>query len=294
VTRAVSLCGDLPKHASMASPLPRDVGYRARRSALRLQRWHCNDVRRDRRSVGDQVIKQANPFRVHAYRNAALVTTSRWRLTSRQMAIQRELPGIGRDLAGKVRELIEIGRSVVERLKGEVPEGLAALLRLPGLGPTRVEALHHALGVTSLEDLRRALKRGDLARQVEFGPKLAAKLAAALATPDVEHRRYGLAEVSPIAEELLAALRQVPGVGAAEIAGSFRRRVAVLAVWTTRLFPRGVRPCPKLWRSDTSRPPTLRALRYPARTARSGSDYWREAYVRHPMNTAKALSTRAK
>jgi len=173
-------------------------------------------------------IEQANPFRIRAYRNAARLLRGHKREMADLLAEGAdltELPGIGEDLAGKIRELVETGRSsALERLKGEVPAGLTALLHLPGLGPKRVDTLHQELGIASLDDLGRALQKDRVAALPGFGARLAARLKDALAGPAAGPRRYRLAEVTPIVEELSAELATVPGVDKVEVAGSYRRR----------------------------------------------------------------------
>lgn len=140
-------------------------------------------------------IQQANPFRVRAYRNAARMLRSHKREMSDLLAPDGdpdELPGSGTDLASKIRELVETGKcTMLERLVGELPKGLVVPLKLPGLGPKRVHALHHELGIALPGDLQRALKRGQLDRVSGFGAKLAARIGQALAGPATAPRRYG-------------------------------------------------------------------------------------------------------
>ena len=57
-------------------------------------------------------IKEANPFRVRAYRNASHTVRELGRelgeLINEGMALT-ELPGIGKELAAKIREIVETG-----------------------------------------------------------------------------------------------------------------------------------------------------------------------------------------
>ena len=88
-------------------------------------------------------LKGENVFRIRAYRRAAQnidglsrdVTT----LSDEELAA---IPGIGKDLVGKIREFLEKG-SVArhEELKKEIPEGVLDLLRVPGLGSEEGEAI---------------------------------------------------------------------------------------------------------------------------------------------------------
>lgn len=171
-------------------------------------------------------IKGENPFRSRAYRNAARVIERLPRsITSLLKAGEdlSELPGIGKDLAGKIAAIVTTHKfSVLDRLKRELPGDLGEIAALPGLGPKRVKLLYDKLAVRSLEDLRRAIRSGRLRELKGFGAKSEQKLAAALAKPQAE-RRFKLSEAEAEAEALLNYLRggkrdQVV------VAGSYRRR----------------------------------------------------------------------
>src|SRR6516165_776390 len=68
-----------------------------------------------------------------------------------------ELPGIGKDLAGKIATIVATHHfDVLDKLKRDLPGDLGEIAALPGLGPKRVKLLYNKLGIRSLEDLRRA------------------------------------------------------------------------------------------------------------------------------------------
>ncbi len=170
----------------------------------------------------------ANPFRVRAYRNAALSIRSSPRRMAEMVAAGEDLSrmqGIGRGIAAKITELVETGRlaslDALERNEG--PE-LADLLRIPGLGPKRVRALHECLGVRGLADLERAVREGRVASLPGFGPRTEAAILGALASGRPAERRRPWIGVEPVAETLVAFLRGLPGVHRAVPAGSYRRR----------------------------------------------------------------------
>ncbi|MGT2502123.1 DNA polymerase/3'-5' exonuclease PolX [Bradyrhizobium guangxiense] len=171
-------------------------------------------------------IKGENPFRSRAYRNAARVIERLPRsITSLLKAGEdlSELPGIGKDLAGKIAAIVTTHKfSVLDQLKRELPGDLGEIAALPGLGPKRVKLLYDKLAVRSLEDLRRAIRSGRSRELRGFGAKSEQKLAAALAKPQAE-RRFKLSDAEAEAEALLNYLRggkrdQVV------VAGSYRRR----------------------------------------------------------------------
>jgi len=105
-------------------------------------------------------IEGANPFRIRAYRNAAR-TIQELQRDVRQMVERGEtvagLPGIGTDLAGKIRDIATTGScELLHRLRQEMPAAITELLKVPGLGPKRVKTLWHDLDVQTPEQLLRA------------------------------------------------------------------------------------------------------------------------------------------
>ncbi|WP_315755161.1 MULTISPECIES: DNA polymerase/3'-5' exonuclease PolX [unclassified Bradyrhizobium] len=171
-------------------------------------------------------IKGDNPFRSRAYRNAArLIERLPKSITSLLKAGEdlSELPGIGKDLAGKIEAIVTSHKfDVLDRLKRELPGDLGEIAALPGLGPKRIKLLYDKLGVRSLEDVRRAIRSGRLRELKGFGVKSEQKLAAALAKPQAE-KRFKLSEAEAEAEALLNYLRDAKRSEMA-VAGSYRRR----------------------------------------------------------------------
>ncbi len=167
-----------------------------------------------------------NPFRIRAYQRAAQVIRGLPRpLAAMHGAAEFDaLPGIGADLAAKIEELLRTGRlRALERLRRQVPAGLRELLRLPGLGPVRVRALHATLGVRDVAGLERALARGQLERVRGLGPKLRARLGAALGARARRERRWPWSVAAQYAEPLREQLGRVRGVESVHTAGSYRR-----------------------------------------------------------------------
>src|SRR5512139_290506 len=172
-------------------------------------------------------IKGDNPFRSRAYRNAARTIE---RLPKSVASLLKagddlsELPGIGKDLAGKIAAIVETHKfDVLDRLKRELPGDLGEIASLPGLGPKRVKLLYDELGVRSLEDLRRVIRSGRLRSLHGFGARSEQKLAAALARPQGE-RRFKLSEAEAEAEALVSHLRAGTRGDQVVVAGSYRRR----------------------------------------------------------------------
>ncbi|MCX7897420.1 MAG: DNA polymerase/3'-5' exonuclease PolX [Rhodocyclaceae bacterium] len=172
-------------------------------------------------------IEGANPFRIRAYRNAARLVGD-WphemaTLIARGEDLTR-LPGIGVDLAAKIREIVETGRCrALEKLRGELPPAITELLHIPGLGPKRVRTLWHDLDIETPEQLARAARDHRIRELPGFGPKIEANILQAVERHVSENRRLMLATAAQYAASLLAWMRAEPAVEKIEIAGSFRR-----------------------------------------------------------------------
>lgn len=136
----------------------------------------------------------------------------------------QELPGIGPAIAAKIRDFYQRGSTrLLDELRAKIPEGVRALLAVPGLGPKTIGLLYRELGVTSAAELRRVLESGEAARLPGFGERKAQKLLEALEQAGQRGGRVPIGEALPLAEALVAGLRELPGVERAAWAGSLRR-----------------------------------------------------------------------
>ncbi|QQK04410.1 DNA polymerase/3'-5' exonuclease PolX [Burkholderia sp. Bp9017] len=173
-------------------------------------------------------IQGANPFRVRAYRNAARTIADYGRDIPTLIANGGDLgqiPSIGPDLASKLREIAATGTCELQQtLRHALPGAIVELLDVPGLGAKRVKALHDALHVDSLEQLRAEAKSGHVRALPGFGAKTEAHLLDAIDDRlQREPQRFLLPDAAQSLMPLLERLRAVPGVGEAVPAGSFRR-----------------------------------------------------------------------
>lgn len=167
-------------------------------------------------------------YRVLAYREAARVVRQ-CPVSVAELAREgraRELPGIGKTLEEKIRALLESGEiPAAAKLKAQIPPSLVEVTRVPGLGARTARRLYDELGVATLDDLRAAAE-GERIRELRgLGPKVEENVLAALETlgPEGPTERMLLADVLPVADELVAALREHPASDAVELAGSARR-----------------------------------------------------------------------
>jgi DNA polymerase (family X) len=166
-------------------------------------------------------------FRVHAYESAArAVEAYTGDLAATSAAQLAKLEGIGKGTATKIREFLDTGRvQKLEELRAKHPASVVALLQLPGLGPKAVNRLRAELGVTSVDDLRRALAEQKLRGLRGFGEKSEEKLVAAMdrLAKQGGEGRTPISVALPLAERIVDRLRAIAGVSFAGYCGSLRR-----------------------------------------------------------------------
>jgi DNA polymerase (family 10) len=155
-------------------------------------------------------IKGENAFRTRAYRTAA-DTVAAWgdpvaRLDDRQL---RELPGIGKDLAAKIRELADTGICHYhQELLQEFPLTILDLLRLQGVGPKTVALLYSTLNIRTVDELAEAARAGRLRDIKGMGARKEALILKAVEQRQQDAGRHLLADTSSVAAELVAYLRE--------------------------------------------------------------------------------------
>jgi DNA polymerase (family 10) len=136
----------------------------------------------------------------------------------------REVPGIGPVLASAIAELHRTGRSErLERLRAQLPPGVLELSLVPGMTRRRIAALHQALGVRGLEDLKAACEAGRVRTVKGFGPRTEEKILEGIRGLATREERVLLHQAQREAEGLLRHLGSGPAVSRADAAGALRR-----------------------------------------------------------------------
>jgi len=170
-------------------------------------------------------IKGENLFKIRAYRSAA-DTIGAWadpvgRMDEKQLL---DLPGVGKDLARKIRELADTGTCRFhQELLLEFPPTILDLLRLQGVGPKTVALLYSSLNIRSIDELVEAAKAGRLRALKGMGPKKEALILKAVEERQKDRGRHLLSDTTAVAAELVAYLREhAPGAEFTPV-GSLRR-----------------------------------------------------------------------
>ena len=176
--------------------------------------------------IGDLLeIKNENPFKIRAYRNASeTIAHLGIPISGMPPEERRTIPGIGKDLAGKVGELLETGSIAYhQELLQEFPPTVLDLLRLPGVGPKTVALLYHSLGIRNLDDLGAAARDGRIRSLKGMGAKKEALILKALEEQQRFTGRRLLAEASDAAASLVSVLREHAPDADITSVGSLRR-----------------------------------------------------------------------
>ena len=178
------------------------------------------------REIADLLeLKNDNPFKIRAYRNGADIAANHpHELALLDEAGLRQIPGIGKDLASRIREISETGDTALHRdLIAEFPPTILDLLDLQGLGPKTVATLYRQLAVRTLDDLERAARDGHVRALKGMGAKKEALIIKALD----ERKRFAGRHLLPASHDVAAAIvsylqERAPGA-TIEAVGSLRR-----------------------------------------------------------------------
>lgn len=171
-------------------------------------------------------ISGSDKFRVLSFRRGANSLRA-WPERASKLAEEgrlEEIPGVGSRIAVAIGSILSTGSFIeAERVKERYPASLVEVMKVPNVGPKRAASLHDELGVESVGDLEVALRDHGLDDLKGFGPRTAAKIATGLEAHGRNIGRVLLMDALPLARWVADGLRALPGVVAAEPAGSVRR-----------------------------------------------------------------------
>ncbi|MBM3248376.1 MAG: DNA polymerase/3'-5' exonuclease PolX [Candidatus Omnitrophica bacterium] len=171
-------------------------------------------------------IKGDNVFRIRAYERAAQNIES----TTEDIAefIKRDnltdIPGIGKDLAEKIKEFHKTGKlKFLRDLKKTIPEGLLQILNIPSVGPKTTKLLYDKLKIKSILDLELAIKKKRLDGIFGIKDKTIENIQKGIELVKKGKERMSLATAMEIAGYFTSALRKIQEVKKISVAGSLRR-----------------------------------------------------------------------
>lgn len=181
-------------------------------------------------NIGDLLeLKGEVVFKVRAYQKAARAIEHHPMELAQIFEQEGEeglsnVPGVGAAINKKIRELLTTGKlEFYEKLKAEFPEGVITLIDVPGIGPKTALKISSELGVSTVEELEKALQSGAVAALPGLGEKAAANILRHVQTLRTKDRRIPLWQALSVVQEIIGELRNCPGVHQLAPAGSVRR-----------------------------------------------------------------------
>ena len=165
-------------------------------------------------------------FRVLAYRRAADQIRSSGSPIA-QLALDgqaKDLPGIGKTIESKIVQMVNTGEiEALTKRKAQIPAGVAEFLRLPALGPKTARRIWQELGITTVDELRKAAEAERLRALPGLGAKTEERILKALDEKPEEQRTL-LAVALPAVRAVVEVLREHDSSNEVAEAGSVRRR----------------------------------------------------------------------
>ncbi|MFA5271073.1 MAG: DNA polymerase/3'-5' exonuclease PolX [Candidatus Omnitrophota bacterium] len=172
-------------------------------------------------------LKGENIFRIRAYEHAAQNVDN---LEESVEAIAEkdkltEIPGIGTDLAAKIKEIIKTGKlKYLGELKKETPQGLLNLMEIPSLGPKTVKKLFEELKIDTIEKLEKAAKSGSLKNIEGVREKTEENILRGISLVKKGASRMPINFAMNVAKTFLDELKTIKEIEDIEVAGSLRRK----------------------------------------------------------------------
>ncbi|MDB4978305.1 MAG: polymerase [Candidatus Peribacteria bacterium] len=179
------------------------------------------------RQIAALLDEQGVAFKPNAYRRAAQVLDDLDKDVA-ELGDEKELQkisGIGEATAAKIVEYLQTGTiKNLEKLRAEFGDISAELLDIDDMGPKRVREFQKELGIKTVADLIKAAEEGKLRNLSRMSEHLEQKILENARKVTERSKRYPREEIVSDVEEILKAVRAVPGVEKAEAAGSYRRQ----------------------------------------------------------------------
>ncbi len=176
--------------------------------------------------IADYLEFQNEPFKIRAYRKAALVIEG---LSDDIMQIWKdnkleELPGVGEGIAKKIEEYLKTGKlRYLDELKKSTPVNVEELGTIAGVGPKTIMKLYKHLKVKNMDDLERVAKQGKIQKIEGLGPTVEQNILKSIEFAKKSKQRVPLGFALSSAEEIAENLKSCKDVIRVSIAGSTRR-----------------------------------------------------------------------
>lgn len=171
-----------------------------------------------------------NQFKIRSYTNAYL-TLRKLSEDVSEMTEQEisEIPGIGKAIAGKIRELLDTGEmATLNRYLEQTPAGIQEMLTIRGFGAKKILTIWKDLGIETVGELHYACTENRLVELKGFGLKTQAQLKEQLEYFMDSKGSSHYASVQPDAEELIEILEEAYSMNTFFLVGELARKLPVV------------------------------------------------------------------
>lgn len=171
-------------------------------------------------------LKDENVFRIRAYRKAAqnIESLSEDLEDIAKRGELEDIPGIGADLAQKIKKFLETGRvDFYEKVKKETPAVLLQMITIPGIGPKTAKLLYDKLRIKSISDLEERAKLHKISGLPGIKDKTEENILKGIEFIKAERKRMLLSVAVSTAGETIERLKRLKEVKDIVAAGSLRR-----------------------------------------------------------------------
>lgn len=171
-----------------------------------------------------------NKFKIRSYQNAYITLRKLDRpLAEMSDAEIGSIKGVGKAIAGKIRELLDNGKmTTLERYREQTPEGVQEMLKIKGFGPKKILSVWKDLGVESVGELLYAVNENRLIELKGFGKKTQDDLKQKLEYYQKSKHKFHYAALETEAESLVEYIQKVLPGAKVSLTGAIRRRANVV------------------------------------------------------------------
>ena len=134
------------------------------------------------------------------------------------------IPGVGKSIAAAIEEFLESGGcSHLQKLRESLPSGAQELMALEGIGPKTIMKLFYELKVTSIDQLEKAARSGEIRKLKGFGSISEKNVLQAIEDYRGFQKRFLLGQILPVLREIEEYMSSCGAVLRVDFGGSARR-----------------------------------------------------------------------
>jgi len=171
-----------------------------------------------------------NPFKIRSIANAAFkVDKLPFKVADKSYDELEKIDGIGKSLAAKIIELLDTATMVeMDELLGATPPGVVEMMGIKGIGPKKVAAIWHEMGIETVGELYYACNENRLIEAKGFGLKTQDEIRRVIEFTMASSGKFLYARVEPEADKLMDQLKEMFTNTLIEFAGEYRRLCEII------------------------------------------------------------------